>query len=146
MCDSVFRDPVGKWLPSPRGGALAKGVEALRADRDLGYRGGRQTGLAFIEETHLLPGEVVWDETVGQDNQCFWRCDSTVVGGASTPKGSTHAQTTLDGLGVRAPRTLSELPRTEGVRHWPSGVVWFGPSLPKSRGVTASVCYDAFDV
>ena len=79
-------DPVGEWLPSPRGGALAKGVEALRADRDLGYRGGRQTGLAFIEETHLLPGEVVWDETVGQDNQCFWRCDSTVVGGQALRK------------------------------------------------------------
>ncbi|MFG1230389.1 uracil-DNA glycosylase [Xanthobacter wiegelii] len=33
--------------------ALAKGVESVWIARDLGYRGGRRTGLALTDETHL---------------------------------------------------------------------------------------------
>jgi hypothetical protein len=35
--------------------ALERGVESVWIARDLGYRGGRRTGLALTDETHLLP-------------------------------------------------------------------------------------------
>lgn len=52
-----------KNLRTYLGAALAQGIDTLWMGRDLGYRGGRRTGLALTDEYHLIDLEQVFPNT-----------------------------------------------------------------------------------
>ena len=53
----------GKNLQTYLSAALTQGVDTLWMGRDLGYRGGRRTGLALTDEYHLFDLEQVFPNT-----------------------------------------------------------------------------------
>lgn len=52
-----------KNLRTYLGAALAQGIDTLWMGRDLGYRGGRRTGLALTDEFHIVDLEQVFPNT-----------------------------------------------------------------------------------